>query len=766
MAATEHSALLSTGYGASDRRPANSSRRSTPSVGRPVSSSNSSEYSAAAGERKPLSSWQLIGMTVLLAGIQFVWTVELGYGTPYLLSLGLSKPLMTLVWMAGPLSGLLIQPIVGRLSDKCTSALGRRRPYIIGGAAFVITSVIMIAYAKEAAVALARIAGLSDDNSGAPGSDFQVTRTSIVLAVVGFYVLDFSINTSQACARALALDIPPLQQQDLANAYAGRMLNLGSVSGYMVGFMDLRALLPWKTDSQMQALCLIATAVFAVTITWTCVSVREVPLLVLGNDADSQLAASECGQVVPRAGTAPAGERSEWSDMLGAIVRGVKELPTPVQRVCNVQFFAWVAWFPFLFFATTWVTEIMSRTGDPSDPDFVERATRAGSFALFLYSMASLGFSMLLPAFVEDESSAHSLHSRRSLLKVSLRTMWRLSLAAMGVILLATYFVADVNGATVLIIAMAFPWALAMWAPFALVGEYVAISAENPIDAQQRLLASGVDEDSDIVVGGGAKVPAVAVSMPGKHGYSALDDDEEDEDYIVGSHATAGAGIAPSLAKSLGTSAPSVSSSWRRPHELLGHGSAHRATMRGDSIASTIQCDEDDSAGTTSANTPPALHSRSPLFLRGILRQETGGGGEQRIGSIDSSSNGALLAFDDNASDAGRADEPPRQREKLESGTILGIHNMYVVFPQFAINAVSSLVFAWLGSGSVTHSQGMRTVEFMAMDTVYSQLVGSNVEAVGWVLRIGGVSALVAAAMTFMLFDRQRVRAYVVQQNS
>ncbi|KAJ2312829.1 hypothetical protein IWW51_006199, partial [Coemansia sp. RSA 2702] len=112
-------------------------------------------------------------MTVLLAGIQFVWTVELGYGTPYLLSLGLSKPLMTLVWMAGPLSGLLIQPIVGRLSDKCTSSLGRRRPYIIGGAAFVITSVILIAYAKEAAVAMARIAGLSDDNSGVPGSDYQ-----------------------------------------------------------------------------------------------------------------------------------------------------------------------------------------------------------------------------------------------------------------------------------------------------------------------------------------------------------------------------------------------------------------------------------------------------------------------------------------------------------------------------------------------------------------------------------------------------------------
>ncbi|KAJ2019038.1 hypothetical protein IWW57_005161, partial [Coemansia sp. S610] len=96
-----------------------------------------------------------------------------------------------------------------------------------------------------------------------------VGRVSIILAVVGFYVLDFSINTSQACARALALDLAPLKQQDTANAYAGRMLNLGSVAGYLVGFMDLRSLVPWETDSQMQALCLIAVIVFTVTVTWT-----------------------------------------------------------------------------------------------------------------------------------------------------------------------------------------------------------------------------------------------------------------------------------------------------------------------------------------------------------------------------------------------------------------------------------------------------------------------------------------------------------------
>ncbi|KAJ2793616.1 hypothetical protein H4R21_005823, partial [Coemansia helicoidea] len=92
MAATERSALLAAG-----------DLRLPPNSGRQRSAAALAEQPPG-GERKLLTAWQLTALTVLLAGIQFVWTVELGYGTPYLLSLGLSKPLMTLVWMAGPLS--------------------------------------------------------------------------------------------------------------------------------------------------------------------------------------------------------------------------------------------------------------------------------------------------------------------------------------------------------------------------------------------------------------------------------------------------------------------------------------------------------------------------------------------------------------------------------------------------------------------------------------------------------------------------------------
>jgi hypothetical protein len=94
--------------------------------------------------QRRLNCFQLFSMTLGLAGMQFIWTVEFSYGTPYLLQLGLAKPLVALVWLAGPLSGLFVQPLVGVLSDRCKSRLGRRRPFIIISSLLVVASIYMI----------------------------------------------------------------------------------------------------------------------------------------------------------------------------------------------------------------------------------------------------------------------------------------------------------------------------------------------------------------------------------------------------------------------------------------------------------------------------------------------------------------------------------------------------------------------------------------------------------------------------------------------
>lgn len=71
--------------------------------------------------------------------------------SPYLLSLGLSKSMMAIVFLAGPLSGLIVQPLVGVLSDGCRSSLGRRRPFIIGGCIVSSFAVLLLGWSKEVA---------------------------------------------------------------------------------------------------------------------------------------------------------------------------------------------------------------------------------------------------------------------------------------------------------------------------------------------------------------------------------------------------------------------------------------------------------------------------------------------------------------------------------------------------------------------------------------------------------------------------------------
>ena len=77
----------------------------------------------------------------------------LRYGTPYLLSLGLSKELTSLVWLAGPISGFVVQPIIGALSDNSSSRYRRRR-WVVYTTALITLSALMLAFASEMATGL------------------------------------------------------------------------------------------------------------------------------------------------------------------------------------------------------------------------------------------------------------------------------------------------------------------------------------------------------------------------------------------------------------------------------------------------------------------------------------------------------------------------------------------------------------------------------------------------------------------------------------
>lgn len=124
----------------------------------------------------------------MIAKVSPVDWADPGAKQPYLLSLGMSKSLLALVWIAGPLSGTLVQPYVGIMSDNCRVSWGKRKPYMLAGAAATIISLVALAWAREIVSGVLGIFGAGAASSG-------VKLTAITFAIFVVYVLDCAINT-------------------------------------------------------------------------------------------------------------------------------------------------------------------------------------------------------------------------------------------------------------------------------------------------------------------------------------------------------------------------------------------------------------------------------------------------------------------------------------------------------------------------------------------------------------------------------------------
>jgi solute carrier family 45, member 1/2/4 len=106
------------------------------------------------------------------------------YCTPYLLSLGLTKGQTSIVWIAGPLSGLIVQPVIGVISDQSRSKWGRRRPIMMAATVVVVCGLLCLGFTKE----IVRLFIHDKETAKIP---------TIALAVLALYATDFAINAGR-----------------------------------------------------------------------------------------------------------------------------------------------------------------------------------------------------------------------------------------------------------------------------------------------------------------------------------------------------------------------------------------------------------------------------------------------------------------------------------------------------------------------------------------------------------------------------------------
>lgn len=201
-------------------------------------------------------------------GLSFTWLCKFAIATPYFQhTLKAGAFLSHLVWIMGPLSGLIVAPLVGVLSDRCTSSFGRRRPFIFFGALACIVGMNLFSYA--------------------PQITLNYLPAARLLAFFAFGVLDFATNAIMFPSRALMGDLLPAYEQHAVQSAAAVVASMAEICAgvYLWSWKD-----PVTNVHKVFAMASMVLAVTCAVSLWVC---REEPLepqgLVSGREREIEM---------------------------------------------------------------------------------------------------------------------------------------------------------------------------------------------------------------------------------------------------------------------------------------------------------------------------------------------------------------------------------------------------------------------------------------------------------------------------------------------
>ncbi|CAN0892100.1 Sucrose transport protein SUC5 [Linum grandiflorum] len=329
---------------------------------------------------------EIILVAAIAIGLQFGWALQLSLLTPYVQLLGIPHTYASLIWLCGPISGLIVQPLVGYYSDRCTSRFGRRRPFIFGGTAFVLVSVFLIGFAADIGAAA------GDDLSKA------VKPRAITVFVVGFWILDVANNMMMGPCRAFLGDLAGTSQKKtrIGNSFFAFFVAVGNILGYGAGsYSNLYKIFSFTKTEACNVYCANLKSCFFISITLL-VTFAGIALYFV---ADKPM--SPDGKVIAGDGDDEEEENHLTSpppscffiELFGA-VRAMKK---PMIILLIVTCLNWIGWFPFFLYDTDWMGREVyggESSGTPGQVKVYSNGVRAGAIGLILNSVV-LGFTSL-----------------------------------------------------------------------------------------------------------------------------------------------------------------------------------------------------------------------------------------------------------------------------------------------------------------------------------------------------------------------------------
>lgn len=356
-----------------------------------------------------LSFWQILNMNFGFFGIQYSFGLQQTNMSPIYSYLGADAENLPFLWLAGPMTGLIVQPIVGAMSDKTLSSWGRRRPYFLIGAIFC--SICLFAMPFSSTLWMA--AGL-------------------------LWILDAANNITMEPYRAFVSDKLPENQHSIGfltqSFFTGLGITLANFTPALIvsmGWLDPNARSDNNIPYTTYAAFIIGAAASIIAIMYSVITTKEIPL------TDEEIAEIK---------SKPRGIGSVFTE----IIEAFKDMPLTMKQLALVYLFNWYAMFCYWQYIALCVAKTIYNTSDTQSEGFAQAQLLAGKLN-GTYNIATFCSAFLL-AFLAQRIGAKFVH------------FISLMLAGIGLILLPS--IQNENLLLLPMIGFGIGWASMMGTPY------------------------------------------------------------------------------------------------------------------------------------------------------------------------------------------------------------------------------------------------------------------------------------------------------------
>ncbi len=374
-------------------------------------------------DKPRLSVSQIFNMSFGFLGIQFGFALQNSNASGILRNYGADVEHLSWFWLAAPLIGMIVQPLVGHYSDRTWNRLGRRKPYFLSGAILSASALALM-----------------------PNANILGSIAPLVIIGAGFLmVMDACFNLAMEPFRALVADNLPDQQRTLGFSVQTFLIGIGAVIGswlpYILsnwfGFAETAP--EGVVGDNVKYAFYIGSAVFVASILWTVITTKE-------------YSPAEYEQFHGKNEDAHLGLKSIFKDFA--------KMPRTMRQLGLVQFFSWFALFGMWVFTTDSIsTHIFGLSVDDKSSDRYREAQAWTGIIFGVYNLVSAGYALCLPAIAK---------------KIGRKKTHALSLAIGGLGLLSFFFAPNKEFLIFSMACVGIAWASILAMP------YVILSSSIP----------------------------------------------------------------------------------------------------------------------------------------------------------------------------------------------------------------------------------------------------------------------------------------------